>query len=214
MWAGVPSEPLCLHTQSLATAQLSSKWATLKFQQKFSIYFELQYNIIIIKIYQKTTPQHNNNNYYFLIDARIKIQVIKKILYNINECKDIGQRKINVLKQKKYVYKSQQPLMKIFCLLDESIAPFPLQVKNQPHKRNIKNPVSFIKIIFFIVYMICTLHFVHVRVFLSHQYLNFKNYYKLYMFIKPQQQYISCSLQTVIEIHNKKCIICYLNYVD
>eukprot|EP01023_Acetabularia_acetabulum_P025391 TRINITY_DN2430_c0_g1_i12.p4 TRINITY_DN2430_c0_g1~~TRINITY_DN2430_c0_g1_i12.p4 ORF type:complete len:101 (+),score=2.84 TRINITY_DN2430_c0_g1_i12:268-570(+) len=25
MWAGVPSEPLCLHTQSLATAQLQMK---------------------------------------------------------------------------------------------------------------------------------------------------------------------------------------------
>eukprot|EP01023_Acetabularia_acetabulum_P063265 TRINITY_DN7929_c0_g4_i3.p5 TRINITY_DN7929_c0_g4~~TRINITY_DN7929_c0_g4_i3.p5 ORF type:complete len:188 (+),score=-2.74 TRINITY_DN7929_c0_g4_i3:36-566(+) len=70
MWAGVPSEPLCLHTQSLATAQFSpdlfniTKYKNLFFSQNTFFFFLVNSNIfnnkhiLILNIYKIYQPNH------------------------------------------------------------------------------------------------------------------------------------------------------------
>eukprot|EP01023_Acetabularia_acetabulum_P064148 TRINITY_DN8224_c0_g1_i1.p6 TRINITY_DN8224_c0_g1~~TRINITY_DN8224_c0_g1_i1.p6 ORF type:complete len:129 (+),score=10.02 TRINITY_DN8224_c0_g1_i1:586-972(+) len=53
MWAGVPSEPLCLHTQSLATAQ--------KLQNQPTHLIIAQTNFRVSKTNLKFTPKHKKS---------------------------------------------------------------------------------------------------------------------------------------------------------
>eukprot|EP01023_Acetabularia_acetabulum_P028138 TRINITY_DN2660_c0_g1_i7.p1 TRINITY_DN2660_c0_g1~~TRINITY_DN2660_c0_g1_i7.p1 ORF type:complete len:168 (+),score=6.02 TRINITY_DN2660_c0_g1_i7:763-1266(+) len=79
MWAGVPSEPLCLHTQSLATAQLSN------------IHPINQQTIVppleITSTKENSTKQINAKQFFSEVSQKSELILQLKIkLYELNEC--------------------------------------------------------------------------------------------------------------------------------
>eukprot|EP01023_Acetabularia_acetabulum_P032912 TRINITY_DN30763_c0_g1_i3.p2 TRINITY_DN30763_c0_g1~~TRINITY_DN30763_c0_g1_i3.p2 ORF type:complete len:101 (-),score=5.24 TRINITY_DN30763_c0_g1_i3:142-444(-) len=94
MWAGVPSEPLCLHTQSLATAQQYSQTAIeiLKITPILgnqNIYFDVVYKKICARQLSSTCKKYNNHHTIIIQKIIYMLYVYSQTNENIELCKEL-----------------------------------------------------------------------------------------------------------------------------